>query len=89
MSTVDLTSKTVEVKRYSALNFFDTKYCISCVFYIRNVLMLGMIHTCADFAVHTPDLVVTDLFTPKHLAYFLHFWAPNYALRITITKLRP
>ena len=30
----------------------------------------------------------TDLFTPTHLAYFLRFWAPNYALRITITKLR-
>ena len=26
-----------------------------------------------------------DLFTP---AYFLRFWAPNYALLITITKLR-
>ena len=30
----------------------------------------------------------TDLVTPTFYAYFLRFWAPKYALRITITELR-
>ena len=38
------------------------------------------------------DIVViteADLFTPTHFAYFLRFWAQNYALRITIYKTTP
>ena len=29
-----------------------------------------------------------DMFTTTFFAYFLRFWAPKYALRITITELR-
>ena len=39
--------------------------------------------------VKASEVCHSDLFTPTHLAYFLRFWAPNYALQITVTKLRP
>ena len=43
-----------------------------------------------DLVVNASDFrSKADLYTPTHFAYFLCFWAPNYALRITITKLRP
>ena len=33
-------------------------------------------------------IVYADLFTPTFLCIFYVFWAPKYALRITITELR-